>query len=716
MKSFNNLRFHIKINIGLSILLGVVLAGTYLLMHLMRTGIIESIAHLMLYKMIALAAVFMTAMYLIYRIGRNLEEKTLSEERFRSIYDKIPMAIYILDSNFNIVDCNAETLRLFCMESFEEFKNINTQSPGRQRDGSKSRDAGIEKYEQAFKEGFVQYDWVKSLPDGSSLPCQLTVVRADLHHSPHLLVFVRDMREYYKKYETERDAYDHQQIMINAAPILIQYWGRNSHAIDCNQTTLDFYGYSTKKEYFEGLVDKVTSMVSEASATLEYFDAWTRFINEAFTLGHSNVSLNFLVDSRTGRPAKLEINGVLVEYKGELSVVTFATDVTELYDANVRAEAAARAKSAFLANMSHEIRTPLNAIIGMTGIGKAASDLARAAYCFEKVEEASDHLLGVVNDVLDISKIESGKFEISMARFVFEDMLRKVVDIFIINTGKKNQTLNVSIDSAIPKALIGDDQRISQVVANLLSNAVKFTPKDGVISIEARLLREEDGLCTVQIEVRDNGLGITAGQQSLLFNPFQQAESSTTRKFGGTGLGLAISKNVVTMMGGDMSVESEAGKGSTFVFTIQTKRAEDEHENTSEDALPDLNFEGCRILLAEDIEINREIVENILTPLSIQLDFAENGAEAVRMYTAAPDAYSMILMDIHMPEMDGYEATRTIRALGLNAIPIIAMTANVFREDVEKCLEAGMDAHIGKPLDLSDVVKVLQTYLKRDEN
>ena len=670
----------------------------------------------MLYKMIALAAVFMTAMYLIYRIGRNLEEKTLSEERFRSIYDKIPMAIYILDSNFNIVDCNAETLRLFCMESFEEFKNINTQSPGRQRDGSKSRDAGIEKYEQAFKEGFVQYDWVKSLPDGSSLPCQLTVVRADLHHSPHLLVFVRDMREYYKKYETERDAYDHQQIMINAAPILIQYWGRNSHAIDCNQTTLDFYGYSTKKEYFEGLVDKVTSMVSEASATLEYFDAWTRFINEAFTLGHSNVSLNFLVDSRTGRPAKLEINGVLVEYKGELSVVTFATDVTELYDANVRAEAAARAKSAFLANMSHEIRTPLNAIIGMTGIGKAASDLARAAYCFEKVEEASDHLLGVVNDVLDISKIESGKFEISMARFVFEDMLRKVVDIFIINTGKKNQTLNVSIDSAIPKALIGDDQRISQVVANLLSNAVKFTPKDGVISIEARLLREEDGLCTVQIEVRDNGLGITAGQQSLLFNPFQQAESSTTRKFGGTGLGLAISKNVVTMMGGDMSVESEAGKGSTFVFTIQTKRAEDEHENTSEDALPDLNFEGCRILLAEDIEINREIVENILTPLSIQLDFAENGAEAVRMYTAAPDAYSMILMDIHMPEMDGYEATRTIRALGLNAIPIIAMTANVFREDVEKCLEAGMDAHIGKPLDLSDVVKVLQTYLKRDEN
>jgi len=697
-------------------LLGVVLAGTYLLMHLMRTGIIESIAHLMLYKMIALAAVFMTAMYLIYRIGRNLEEKTLSEERFRSIYDKIPMAIYILDSNFNIVDCNAETLRLFCMESFEEFKNINTQSPGRQRDGSKSRDAGIEKYEQAFKEGFVQYDWVKSLPDGSSLPCQLTVVRADLHHSPHLLVFVRDMREYYKKYETERDAYDHQQIMINAAPILIQYWGRNSHAIDCNQTTLDFYGYSTKKEYFEGLVDKVTSMVSEASATLEYFDAWTRFINEAFTLGHSNVSLNFLVDSRTGRPAKLEINGVLVEYKGELSVVTFATDVTELYDANVRAEAAARAKSAFLANMSHEIRTPLNAIIGMTGIGKAASDLARAAYCFEKVEEASDHLLGVVNDVLDISKIESGKFEISMARFVFEDMLRKVVDIFIINTGKKNQTLNVSIDSAIPKALIGDDQRISQVVANLLSNAVKFTPKDGVISIEARLLREEDGLCTVQIEVRDNGLGITAGQQSLLFNPFQQAESSTTRKFGGTGLGLAISKNVVTMMGGDMSVESEAGKGSTFVFTIQTKRAEDEHENTSEDALPDLNFEGCRILLAEDIEINREIVENILTPLSIQLDFAENGAEAVRMYTAAPDAYSMILMDIHMPEMDGYEATRTIRALGLNAIPIIAMTANVFREDVEKCLEAGMDAHIGKPLDLSDVVKVLQTYLKRDEN
>jgi len=529
--------------------------------------------------------------------------------------------------------------------------------------------------------------------------------------------------------------------------------------------------------------------------------------------------------------------------KGDLTgIIMLAHDNTEMHDANVRAEAATQAKSNFLANMSHEIRTPLNAITGMTGIGKSAPDMERKNYCFGKIEDASNHLLGVINDILDVSKIESGKFELSPVEFEFEKMLQRVVDVVNFRVDEKNQTLTVSIDRDIPGFMVGDDQRLAQVVTNLLSNAVKFTPEKGAIELYAKLLSKEDGFLTIQIGVTDTGIGVSAEQQTRLFSSFQQAESSTTRKFGGTGLGLSISKSIVEMMGGSIWVTSEYGKGATFAFTahlkktkkmrnfipdwrgtrvlavvndlftsdlikeitelygaycdtafcvevalrlIEQKKAYDVYyleykmpgisvtellnhicekrdnkayiamitgaETGDLDEDPNINslihkpvfpsdivdtvnefldvdrqiieeaqkgpldqFEGRRILLAEDVEINREIVFAILEPTLLTIDCAENGAEAVRMFNEAPDSYDMIFMDVQMPEVDGYEATRLIRTLGTpkaTGIPIIAMTANVFREDIEKCLEVGMNGHVGKPLDFDEVIKILHMYL-----
>jgi len=416
---------------------------------------------------------------------------------------------------------------------------------------------------------------------------------------------------------------------------------------------------------------------------------------------------------------------------------------TMLREALEKATIASKAKGEFLSNMSHEMRTPLNAIIGMTTIAKNAVDLEHKNHALDKISDASTHLLGVINDVLDMSKIEANKLELSSVEYNFERALQKSVAIITFRIEEKHQQLKVNIDKAIPEILIGDDQRLIQVITNLLGNAVKFTPEDGSINLNAYLLGEENGLCTIQISVTDTGIGLSEEQITRLFQSFQQAEASTVRKYGGSGLGLAICKNIVGMMGGKIWVESQLNKGSTFSFTIRGKRGEGKaknyginghlatkfpaHAKGTDPSNTSGIFTGRRILLVEDIEVNREIVLTILEPSELEIDCAENGIRAVEMFREEPERYDMIFMDVQMPEMDGYDATRCIRAVedelyrGLphlqrsfqqKRIPIIAMTANVFKEDIDKCLDAGMDDHIGKPLDFEVVMEKLRFYLK----
>jgi signal transduction histidine kinase len=284
-------------------------------------------------------------------------------------------------------------------------------------------------------------------------------------------------------------------------------------------------------------------------------------------------------------------------------VVVVMNDVTELYKAREKAINASQAKGAFLANMSHEMRTPMNAIIGMTTIAKTANDIERKDYCLNKIEDASTHLLGVINDILDMSKIEANKLELSSVTFNFERVIQKVVNVNNFRVEERKQQFTVNIDRGIPPFLAGDDQRLAQVITNLLSNAVKFTPEEGTISLRAFLAAEENGVCTVQIEVTDSGIGISPEQQARLFSSFEQADSGTSRKFGGTGLGLAISKRIIELMGGSVWIESELGKGSTFAFTFKAEQVNDTPEiqvKADEEAPAETtgSFEGLTILLA----------------------------------------------------------------------------------------------------------------------
>jgi len=367
--------------------------------------------------------------------------------------------------------------------------------------------------------------------------------------------------------------------------------------------------------------------------------------------------------------------------------------------------------------MSHEIRTPMNAVIGMTAIGKAATSVEKKDYSLHKIEGASKHLLGVINDILDMSKIEADKFELLYEEVDFHTMMDHVTNIIGMYMAEKKQDFTIDIDSKIPDFIVTDGQRLAQVITNLLSNAGKFTPECGKIALSAEVTDSSEDNHTIRFTVKDSGIGISEEQQSRLFTPFEQADGSTCRNFGGTGLGLSISKKIVELMGGSIWIESELGKGASFIFQISVQSCD--VPNATADAVIEENEENCilagkRILIAEDVEINREIISAVLEETGADLVFATNGTEAVKHFQTAPNDYVLILMDVNMPEMDGYEATSCIRSSGLkqaDKIPIIAMTASVFREDIERCFACGMNGHLGKPLDTMKVISTIKKHL-----
>jgi len=391
---------------------------------------------------------------------------------------------------------------------------------------------------------------------------------------------------------------------------------------------------------------------------------------------------------------------------------------TELITAKEQAEQSSRAKSEFLSRMSHEMRTPMNAIIGMTNIAKISKDPNKKTNCLEEIENASRHLRRLIDDVLDISSLEKNTVNPEHSNFSFIIMLQNVLKGVKLHTEEKQQTLSYNVDQLIPDMLFGDEKRLAQVIQNLLMNATKFTPANGAIQLNARVFGKESGVVILMIEISDNGIGIPKEKQATIFSSFEQADGSLSREFGGAGLGLTISKYIVEMMGGKLWVESELGKGAKFTFTFKAKNISNERAQNNNIVAADGStraFEGKAALLVEDVEINREILMLMLEGSHLQIDCAENGQQAVELFTANPGKYNIILMDINMPVMDGWEATRRIRALDTpegKTIKIVALTANTQQEDVEKSLSVGINDHIGKPIDFDVLLSKLNQYLK----
>jgi len=847
----------------------------------------------------------------------DMEHELANAYEFNSsILIASPFCLTFFDENANAIDCNEitfktmETTKKYYLEHFLDF------SPEYQSDGSRSKDKAILEIKRALGGENTVFEWMHRSSKGELIPFEVTLLRVLRNGKYVAIAYQYDLRNIKKMEQSIREQGEQLRIRLEQQE-LISELSRGFISSGDSQTlvqeavaklgryhnvTLVFvfavdYEHKDTRLAYHWTADNAPPRMAIANLYGYLTNIFPVTLPECSTLpivACDNTKINsdavfqalykigimavigapLYVDGRLwgvvcveqgDKPRKWTENekGFVAMTASTIAGIIMRDIYTiKLKDALNKANAASKAKSEFLSNMSHEMRTPLNAITGMTSIGKNAKDLERKDYALEKIADASTHLLGVINDVLDMSKIEANMLELSPVEFNFEKMLQKVVAVINFRVDERRQKLAVHIDKEIPKTLIADDQRLAQVVTNLLSNAVKFTPEQGAITLEAHYKGESKGLCTIEISVQDTGIGINAEQQKRLFTSFQQAESSTTRKYGGTGLGLAISKSIVEMMGGKIWIDSEYEKGSTFAFTIKAKRGTEKSgllapgvnlsnikilavdddpdilanfreimqgfgvncdtATSGEEALqliekngsyhiyfvdwkmPSMNgiqltrklktkasknsvvimisaaewgsiadeskkagvdkflpkplfpssivdiinectgadskqeedksqaditgsFAGRRILLVEDVEINREVVQALLEPTRLEIDCAENGLEAVRMFTENPDKYELIFMDIQMPEMDGYEATRRIRAVEAERgskdethakktktgkqIPIIAMTANVFKEDIEKCLEAGMSSHIGKPIDFNEVIDRLKNYL-----
>ena len=392
----------------------------------------------------------------------------------------------------------------------------------------------------------------------------------------------------------------------------------------------------------------------------------------------------------------------------------------ELVVAKEAAEAASRAKSAFLANMSHELRTPMNAIMGMVALAIRRGGDERLLDQLHKVDRASHHLLGVINNILDLSKIESGRFVLARAPFRLGEVLDNLQDVLIHAATEKGLTLRIDMPPALAvRQVVGDAQQLAQIWMNFAGNAIKFS-EQGEVVLRLSLIAEDAGGLTVRGEVRDHGIGIRAEDLPRLFSAFEQADNSLARKYGGTGLGLAISKRLAGLMGGEVGVDSQPGVGSCFWFTARLALADAGPARVArplrqapEDILR-RDHAGALILLAEDEPINQEVSRTLLEEAGLRVDLADDGVAAVRL--AGERAYALILMDMQMPNMNGLDAARAIRGQGLNqATPIVAMTANAYDEDRRRCLEAGMNAHIGKPVSPPVLFGILLDWLSREK-
>jgi PAS domain S-box-containing protein len=650
------------------------------------------------------------------------EETEETEERLRVMLDTLSFACYFFDAGGMPIDCNQRALSLFgCEDKGQFLERFFDFSPEYQSGGKGSREQAAEYIRLAFQTGKQVFTWEHRKSDGTPLPSEITLIRINWKGSHRIVAYARDLSILRETEDNLRRILS----VVEGSPNLILYINASGRIEYANPALSELTGFSRDellKSGLEGLFrgEDLRRLKNEfLPAAME--NRTVHFEMELY--GRNNAGREFAfsafaADLHGGRAGVGVLGRDVSELKGMQRELVAAREQVE--QALIREQQYSKAKSDFLSRVSHELRTPMNTIIGMTGIARKAVGMLERERYFEKIEEASQHLLEIVNDILDMTGFDSGVFDWEPESFSFSAAIRQISSAIQRKAAAKGQRFTTEIDSRIPDTFLADERRLRQILLTLLDNAVKFTPEQGAISLSAELLAEQESSCRIRFVVSDTGIGIPEQLQKNLWDVFEQGDNSITRQHSGLGLGLPLVERIVKLMNGSIRLESEAGKGSRFICDLCLDLDLDLDNQGNREELQggpqgeELDLSGKRILVVDDIETNREILAAILEETGAVIDEAQNGVEGVSIFSQ--NKYDLVLMDLHMPVMNGFDSARGIRSVdivGAATVPIIAISADSGPDLHGKCLSAGINDHLVKPVNMLSLYRIIRKWLPR---
>jgi len=678
--------------------------------------------------LIVLGSIFAVALSLI--LLRMVFAKNKAEERTQIMLDATPLCANFWDNELQIIDCNKETLKLFGFTNKKEYlASYSELSPEYQPDGRLSNEKALEVIKKAYNEGYSRVEWMHRKLNGELIPCEVTFVRVIYRKEIIICGYTRDLREIKTMMAKMREADECTQVLFDATPLSSFMIDKHSKIIECNNEIVRLFGLKGKHEFINEVFDYFPEYQPSGDISKEKVN---KYIDEAYEEGYCR--FEWVHQKRDGEQIPTEVTFVRVKFRGEYAVAGFIRDLRELKTmiAEMRraeiAEESSKAKSDFLAKMSHEIRTPMNAILGITEIQLQDNTLPLTTReALERIYNSGDLLLGIINDILDLSKIEAGKLELSVASYDIASLIHDTVKLNILRYDSKPIDFKLIVDEKVPSNLFGDELRIKQILNNLLSNAFKYTQEGRIELTMSCEPLEGDETINLIFRVSDTGQGMTAEQVRKLGDKFSRFNMEANRKTEGTGLGMNITRNLIQLMKGDIFVESTPGMGSTFTVRLPQGCASKEPIGKElADNLMKLNLKNTikmrnaqisqefmpygRVLVIDDVETNLYVARGLMAPYGISIDTALSGFEAVDKIRDGA-VYDIIFMDHMMPRMDGIEATKLIRSLGYSK-PIVALTANALAGQAEMFISNGFDDFISKPIDIRQLNAVLNRMIR----